>query len=102
MMVNSVTNGGYLPTMDLGSCPGICLRTAIQNAELRPKDTLDGEPKPKITNALSPELNIDLSLDDVSTKWRDAENASMTFDASQVRRYYHYFRIKWKLSSVIF
>ncbi len=54
-------------------------------SELRSNNTLDGEPKPKIMNALPPELNMDLTLDDVTTKWREAENKSKTlaFDASQ-------------------
>ena len=53
--------------------------------ELRLNQTLGGEPKPKVTNALPPKMTADLSLDDISMKWREAENAAaaLGFNASE-------------------
>jgi len=53
--------------------------------ELKSNKTLDGEPKPRITNALPPAMTTELSLDDISMKWREAENAltALAFNASQ-------------------
>jgi len=53
--------------------------------ELRSNQTYSGEPRPKFMNALPPEMTLDLSLDDISMKWHEAENASLAlaFNASE-------------------
>jgi len=53
--------------------------------ELKLNQTLNGEPRPKITTALPPEMTKDLSLDDISAKWHEAENATiaLAFNASE-------------------
>jgi len=44
---------------------------------LQTNKTLVGEPKPKITSVLPPEMTVELLLDDISEKWRAAEDASI-------------------------
>lgn len=45
-----------------------------------PEKKIMGEPRPKPRRALPPEMNANLTLDNISTRWHDMENSTIEFD----------------------